>query len=62
MVERKPKTTTCRKSEAVSPSALEKPRGATIANDEAGPITQGYRLSTWRNPDAYGAIVYSKGA
>ena len=41
---------------------LEKPRGATIANDEAGPITQGYRLSTWRNPDAYGAIVYSKGA
>ncbi|MGK2856643.1 MAG: M1 family metallopeptidase [Thermoanaerobaculia bacterium] len=41
---------------------LEKPRAATISNDQAGPITQGYRLSTWRNLDAYGAIVYSKGA
>ncbi|MBI2214026.1 MAG: hypothetical protein HYU52_10300 [Acidobacteria bacterium] len=41
---------------------LEKSRGATIPNDQAGPITQGYRLSTWQTPDAYGAIVYSKGA
>jgi len=41
---------------------LEKPRAATISNDEAGPITQGYRLATWRNQNAYGAIVYSKGA
>jgi peptidase M1-like protein len=41
---------------------LEKPRGATIPNDQAGPITQGYRLGTWQNQYAYGAIVYSKGA
>jgi len=41
---------------------LEKPRAATIPNDQAGPITQGYRLSTWQNLDAYSAIVYSKGA
>ena len=41
---------------------LEKPRGATVANNEAGPISQGWRLSTWRNAEAYNAIVYSKGA
>jgi hypothetical protein len=41
---------------------LEKPRGATISNAEAGPISMGYRLSTWRNPSAYDAIVYEKGA
>jgi hypothetical protein len=41
---------------------LEKPRAATISNDEAGPISQGYRLGTWQNQYAYGAIVYSKGA
>lgn len=41
---------------------LERPTGAQITNQEAGPISQGWRLSTWRNPNAYGAIVYSKGA
>lgn len=41
---------------------LEKPRGANLSNDKAGPISQGYRLSTWRNWDAYQPIVYSKGA
>lgn len=41
---------------------LEKPRAASLRNDEAGPISMGWRLSTWRNPSAYGAIVYSKGA
>jgi len=41
---------------------VEKPRGATISNQESGPISQGYRLSTWRNPSAYDSIVYSKGA
>lgn len=40
---------------------LEKPRGALITNDQAGPITQGQRLSTWQNPAAYFAITYSKG-
>ena len=41
---------------------LEKPRGANIGNDEAGPITQGWRLSNWRNFSAYDALVYAKGA
>ncbi|HUP61021.1 MAG TPA: M1 family aminopeptidase [Thermoanaerobaculia bacterium] len=40
---------------------LEKPRGAIMPNDQAGPITQGQRLSTWQNPSAYFAITYSKG-
>ncbi|HYC91418.1 MAG TPA: M1 family aminopeptidase [Thermoanaerobaculia bacterium] len=43
-------------------SILERPRGASIDNMEAGPISQGVRLSTWRNPSAYDALVYSKGA
>jgi hypothetical protein len=41
---------------------LEKPRAATLSNADAGPISQGQRLVTWRNPQAYDAIVYSKGA
>ncbi|MGH9317910.1 MAG: M1 family aminopeptidase [Thermoanaerobaculia bacterium] len=41
---------------------LEKPIGASITNNEAGPITQGTRLSTHRNPSAYFVIVYMKGA
>lgn len=41
---------------------MERPRGASISNIEAGPISQGTRLATWRNPSAYDAIVYSKGA
>jgi hypothetical protein len=43
-------------------TVLERPRGASISNADAGPISQGYRISTWRNPSAYSAIVYSKGA
>jgi hypothetical protein len=41
---------------------LEEPAGASIPNDQAGPITQGYRLATWQNPYAYNVLVYSKGA
>ncbi len=41
---------------------LEKTRGNAIPNYEAGPITQGLRLSTQRSPFAYPAIVYGKGA
>jgi len=41
---------------------LEKPIGASITNNEAGPITQGTRLSTRQNPFAYDVIVYLKGA
>ncbi|MGH9317400.1 MAG: M1 family aminopeptidase, partial [Thermoanaerobaculia bacterium] len=41
---------------------VAKPIGASIANDEAGPITQGYRLSTSKNLRAYQAMTYSKGA
>ncbi len=33
-----------------------------VANDEAGPITQGFRLRTHRSPQAGQAIMYSKGA
>jgi Peptidase family M1 domain len=40
---------------------LERPTGAFITNDAAGPISQGWRISSWQNRDAYGAIVYSKG-
>ncbi|HEX7829078.1 MAG TPA: M1 family aminopeptidase [Thermoanaerobaculia bacterium] len=43
-------------------SILEKPRGAQIANNEAGPISQGWRVGTWQNPGAYGVVIYSKGA
>jgi hypothetical protein len=41
---------------------LWKPRYASIANDEAGPISDGWRLSTWRNRSAPQAMIYSKGA
>jgi hypothetical protein len=41
---------------------LEKPRGASISNQEAGPVSQGWRLATWRNPSAYDVLAYSKGA
>jgi len=41
---------------------LEKQRGADVSAAEAGPITAGYRLSTWRNPQAYSIVVYEKGA
>jgi len=39
-----------------------KPAHAYVANDEAGPISDGWRLSTWRNPDAAQAMIYDKGA
>lgn len=41
---------------------LERPRGAMITNDVAGPISLGYRLSTWQDRNAYDIIVYEKGA
>jgi hypothetical protein len=48
--------------EAARRHILSKPRGAAIANDAAGPLCLGLRLYTARNPDAYAAMVYSKGA
>lgn len=41
---------------------LDKPAGAAIPNDKAGPITQGHRLATWKNEVAPWVILYSKGA
>ncbi len=41
---------------------MNKPPRAFITNQEAGPISQGERLSTWRNQSAYQALVYNKGA
>jgi hypothetical protein len=41
---------------------LERPHQAAIDNVEAGPISQGQRVATWRNWGAYDALVYSKGA
>lgn len=41
---------------------LERQRGARISSDQAGPITQGIRLSTWQDPQAYSIVVYEKGA
>ena len=43
-------------------SILERPRLARMTNDKAGPISQGMRLSTWQDPQAFDAIVYAKGA
>ena len=40
---------------------LEKFPGNAVAHNDAGPITQGWRLATQRSPSAYPAIVYSKG-
>jgi hypothetical protein len=41
---------------------LGKPRGSATYNVDAGPITMGWRLATFRSPGAYQALVYSKGA
>ncbi|HEY6140516.1 MAG TPA: M1 family aminopeptidase [Thermoanaerobaculia bacterium] len=41
---------------------VQKTPGSFVDNQEAGPITQGWRLATWRNRAAYQAIVYNKGA
>lgn len=43
-------------------SIVTKPVRAFVDNIAAGPITQGYRLYTWRNQSAYQALVYEKGA
>ena len=40
----------------------EKPAHAYVANDGAGPISDGWRLATWRNPEAAQAMIYDKGA
>ncbi|HEV7920976.1 MAG TPA: M1 family aminopeptidase [Thermoanaerobaculia bacterium] len=41
---------------------LDTPRGALMPSAAAGPISQGWRVATWRNRAADDAIVYSKGA
>lgn len=41
---------------------LEKPLHSVCANWEAGPISLGRRLAVAETPQAYGAIVYRKGA
>lgn len=41
---------------------LSKPRGSSDPNFAAGPISLGWRLATQRSPQAYQAMVYSKGA
>jgi aminopeptidase N len=41
---------------------LEKPRTGSVVNADAGPITLGLRLATRQSPDAYGVLVYEKGA
>jgi aminopeptidase N len=40
---------------------LGKYLGNTIPHDQAGPITQGWRLGTHRTPSAPQAMIYSKG-
>ena len=40
---------------------LEKPATAFVSNNEAGPITEGWRLATWRNFAAGQAMIYDKG-
>jgi hypothetical protein len=40
---------------------FSKPAGSVVANIDAGPLTQGYRLATERSPAAY-QLVYEKGA
>ncbi|HEX7705160.1 MAG TPA: M1 family aminopeptidase [Thermoanaerobaculia bacterium] len=41
---------------------LDKSRGGQVRNSEAGPISQGFRLSTHRAPSAAQTIMYGKGA
>jgi len=43
-------------------NVFDKPAHAYVANDRAGPISDGWRLSTWRNPAAGQAMIYDKGA
>ncbi|MEP7133000.1 MAG: M1 family aminopeptidase, partial [Acidobacteriota bacterium] len=39
-----------------------KPPQSSLANDAVGPMTSGHRLTLARNPSAYDAMVYAKGA
>lgn len=41
---------------------VAKPPQSSLANDAVGPMTQGFRLATRKNPAAYDAMVYAKGA
>lgn len=41
---------------------LQKARGSSAVANDAGPISQGFRLSTKHVPSAYQTVVYSKGA
>jgi Peptidase family M1 domain len=43
-------------------NVFDKPAHAYVSNDRAGPISDGWRLSTWRNPAAAQAMIYDKGA
>ena len=48
--------------EKAARNVVEKPAHAYVANDAAGPISDGWRLATWRNPEAAQAMIYDKGA
>ena len=39
-----------------------KPRYASVSNDAAGPISDGWRVATYRNTSAAQAMMYAKGA
>ena len=48
--------------ETVRKRILGRPAAGAAANHEVGPITQGWRLASAANPQAYAANVYGKGA
>ena len=48
--------------ETARKTIVTKPPRAFISNQDAGPITEGWRLSTWQNRSAYWVLVYNKGA
>ena len=48
--------------EKAAKNIVSKPARAWVANDRAGPISDGWRLSTWRNTAAGQAMIYDKGA
>ncbi|MEO8033115.1 MAG: M1 family aminopeptidase [Acidobacteriota bacterium] len=41
---------------------LQKSRRGTVSNNDSGPVSEGFRLSTKASPGASSAIVYEKGA
>ena len=47
--------------ESSAENITSKFRGSPVANHEAGPISQGYRLASRRSPTAYQAMAYDKG-